>query len=139
VAYETVDDEVARNAFKLETDSRSLKSDAAALKTEAKTLAQTPEALADPKKIEDLKKKASDLRYKTGDLKDQAKSVAKCVCPSEIDTDSGGSESDSSVAKGPMGARGPAGAMESMHVKGFRGFQVQEKIYADPKSDYLLL
>ena len=138
VAYETVDDEVARNAFKLETDSRSLKSDAAALKTEAKTLAQTPEALADPQKIEDLKKKASDLRYKTGDLKDQAKSVAKCVCPSEIDTDSG-SESDSSVARGPMGARGPAGAVESMHVKGFRGFQVQEKIYADPKSDYLLL
>lgn len=134
VAYETVDDEVARNAFKVETDSRSLKSDAAALKTEAKTLAQTPEALADPKKIEDLKKKASDLKYKTGDLKDQAKSVAKCVCPSDIDTDSG-SESDSSVAM-----RGPAGApAESMHVKGFRGFQVQEKLYADPKNDYLLL
>lgn len=136
VAYETVDDEVAKSAFKVETDSRSLKTDAAALKNEAKMLAQTPEALADPQKIEDLKKKASDLKYKTGDLKDQAKSVAKCVCPSDIDTDSG-SESDSSVAmRVPAGA--PA-AMESMHVKGFRGFQVQEKIYADPKADYLLL
>ena len=136
VAYETVDDEIAKSAFKVETDSRSLKTDAAALKNEAKTLAQTPEALADPKKIEELRKKASDLKYKTGDLKDQAKSVAKCVCPSEIDTDSG-SESDSSVANM---RRGPAGApMESMHVKGFRGFQVQEKLYADPKTDYLLL
>jgi hypothetical protein len=138
VAYETVDDEVAKSAFKVETDSRSLKTDAAALKNEAKTLAQTPEALADPRKIEELRKKASDLKYKTGDLKDQAKSVAKCVCPSEIDTDSG-SESDSSVmmTKGPRGAASPAS--ESMHVKGFRGFQVQEKLYADPKTDYLLL
>ena len=136
VAYETVDDEIAKSAFKVETDSRSLKTDAAALKNEAKTLAQTPEALADPKKIEELRKKASDLKYKTGDLKDQAKSVAKCVCPSEIDTDSG-SEPDSSVANM---RRNPAGApAESMHVKGFRGFQVQEKLYADPKTDYLLL
>lgn len=136
VAYETVDDDVAKSAFKVETDSRSLKTDASALKTEAKMLAQTPEALADPKKIEDLKKKASDLKYKTGDLKDQAKSVAKCVCPSDVDTDSG-SESDSSVMM--RGSPAGAPAAESMHVKGFRGFQVQEKIYADPKADYLLL
>jgi hypothetical protein len=138
VAYETIDDDVARNAFKVESDSKAIKAEASSLKNEARTLAQTPEALADPKKIEDLKQKASDLKYRTGDLKDQAKSVAKCVCPSEIDTDSG-SESDSSVmmTKGPRGAMSPAS--ESMHVKGFRGFQVQEKIYADPKADYLLL
>jgi hypothetical protein len=35
--------------------------------------------------------------------------------------------------------KGPSPASESVHVKGFRGFQVQEKIYADPKADYLLL
>ena len=140
VAYETVDDNTARMAYDLETQTKTLKQDAQALKTEAKQLAKTPEAASDPQKMDDLKVKAKELTYQSKQVKTQAKQVAKNVAPGDIDSDSSGSDSDSSGWNSDADFKAAAGRQpRNMQVKGFRGFRTEEKLFSNAGDDYMLL
>jgi hypothetical protein len=140
VAYETVDDNTARMAYDLETQTKTLKQDAHSLKTEAKQLARTPEAASDPQKMDDLKVKAKELTYQSKQVKTQAKQVAKNVAPGDIDSDSSGSESDSSGWDSDADFKAAAGRQpRNMQVKGFRGFRVEEKLFSNTGDDYMLI
>lgn len=129
VAYETVSDDVARQAYGLEIDVKDLKQDAVEIKETAKELAREPEGATDPDKMDRLKLKADELAKKMRSVKSRAKDVAKCVCPNDINSDSESDDGyDSSDSEG-----------RDMPVKGFRGFRVDERAFADPKTDYMLL
>jgi len=130
VAYETVSDDVARQAYGLEIDVKDLKQDAVEIKETAKELAREPESASDPDKMDRLKLKADELAKKMRSVKSRAKDVAKCVCPNDINSDSESDDGYSSSSDGEA---------DSMPVKGFRGFRVEEEAFANPKTDYMLL